>query len=160
MQPTSTQSEGIKDALVGSCYSRFAVDTGFVLYFDDFVLSAQEIVSSDEESINSGFVTSYQPSTYTANPENIAKSVSLAACLGIDIFAVEISDDSSLVLKFNNGIVIRMHTDTPIVDWHWAFTESGGDPYSGCLIACFAPGDIQGSMPNNSFKGMPLRGTP
>ena len=156
-----TQSQSIQSALVGSCFSRFAVGTGFDLYFEDFVLSAQEIVSSDEETINVGLVNSYPPSTCTANPEYLAKSIVLAACLAAEISAVNIFDDSSLVLRFNNGSEIRLRTDTPLVDWHWAFTESGGDPYSGCLVACFAPGDIQGSMseflqvrhaPNRSFK--------
>jgi hypothetical protein len=159
MQPTATQSESIGSALVGTFYSRFAVDLGFDLYFEGFVLSAQDVAVSDEESINTGFVSSYQPSACTANPQLIAKSVVLAACLGIEVSAVDIAEDSSLSLRFGNGVVIRLPTDTPVVDWHWAFTESGGDPYVGCFIACFAPGDIQGNMPNQSFKPNPLRGS-
>ena len=155
MQPSASQLEGIDLALIGSFFSRFAVSSGFDLYFDDFVLSAQEIAASDEEAINTGFVSSYLPSTFTANPQVIAQSVSLAACLGAEIIATEIRDDSSLLLRFNNGVSIRLRTDTPVVDWHWAFTESGGDPYSGCFMACFAPGDIQGDMPNQSFKPTP-----
>lgn len=154
-----TQAESIRDALVGRSYSRFAADDGFDLYFEDFVLSSQEIVSPDERIINSSVVDSYPPAQYTANPERIAKSAVVAACLDTPIATAEILPDSSLLLTFSNKVVIRLPTDTPIVDWHWAITETGGDPYTGCHIACFAPGDIQGSMPNNSFKPKPLRGS-
>lgn len=147
MQSASSQVESIRRALVGSFYSRFAICTGFDLFFDGFVLSAQEIAASDEELINK-FMAGYAPSTLTANPHIIAKSVSLAACLGVEVIAADLLEDSSLELKFINGVAVRLPTDTPVVDWHWAFTESGGDPYLGCFVACFAPGDIQGCMPN------------
>lgn len=158
MQPTMTRAERIQKSLVGKSYWRFAVDVGFDLYFDDFVLSSQEVISRDETDIQSAFVDRYPPASFTANPDYIAKSAILAACLGLDILAVEVLDDSSLSLKFKNNVVIRLPTDTPVVDWHWAITESGGDPYTGCLAACFAPGDIQGSMSSNSFKPNPQQG--
>ena len=153
------QIESIRSALVGNFYSRFAVSVGFDLYFDEFVLSSCEIISPDEEIINSSVIDTYPPTLHTANPERIAKSAVIAACLDIPVATVDLLADSSLLLKFSNNVVIRLPTDTPIVDWHWAITESGGDPYIGCHIACFAPGDIQSSMPNNSFKPNPLRGS-
>ena len=159
MHQTITQVEGIESALVGNSYSRFAVGDGFDFYFDGFVLSSREILSQDEAAINSTFVDTYPPTQLTAIPECIAKSAVAAACLGASVSAVELLADSSLVLTFNNNVAIHLPTDTPIIDWHWAITEGGGDPYTGCLIACFAPGDIQGSMPNNSFKPKPLRGS-
>ena len=152
------QIEGIQAALTGAFYSRFSVDTGFDFHFENFVLSAYEMWSPDEAGINSAFVASYPPSSYTATPEIIAKSAVAAACLGAEISAVEVLADSSLVLRFNNNVVIQFPTNTPAVDWHWAITEQGGDPYLGCLVGCFAPGDVQGCMPNNSFKPTPLRG--
>jgi len=158
MQHTMTQADNIRDALVGQFYSRFAASGGFDLYFDDFVLSSWEIVSPDEEIFNSLVVGTYPPAHHTANPERIAKSAVVAACLDIPVVAVELLADSSLLLTFSNNVTVRVPTDTPVVDWHWAITESGGDPYTGCLIACYAPGDIQGSMPNNSFKPNPHQG--
>ena len=159
MPQTASQAESIQGALVGAFYSRVAVSDGFDFYFDNFVLSSREIISGDEAMINSKFVEGYAPARSTANPECIAKSAVVAACLGAEVSAVEVLPDSSLLLKFNNKVEIRLPTDTPIVDWHWAITEAGGDPYLGCLVGCFAPGDIQGSMPNNSFKPKPLRGS-
>ncbi|MCP1583778.1 hypothetical protein [Pseudoxanthomonas mexicana] len=154
-----TQAESIKGALIGGFYSRFTVGDGFDFHFDGFVLSSHEIASEDESFINSAFVDSYAPAKQTAISEIIAKSAVAAACLGSTISAVEVLPDSSLLLIFDNMVAIRLPTDTPTVDWHWAFTESGGDPYLGCFVGCFAPGDIQGSMPNNSFKPNPLRGS-
>ena len=159
MQQTLSQIESIRRALVGSFYSRFAVGDGFDLYFDGFVLSAREIISPDETSINSTFVGAYPPAQSTANSGCIAKSAVIAACLSAPVSAVELLADSSLLLTFSNNVAVRLLTDTPIVDWHWAITETGGDPYTGCFVACSAPGDIQGSMPNNSFKPNPLRGS-
>ena len=159
MQQTATQAESIQSALVGAFYSRFAVSDGFDFYFDSFVLSSREILSCDEAVINSRFLEGYAPARFTANPEYIAKSAVVAACLGAEVSAVEVLPDSSLLLKFNNNVEIRLPTDTPIVDWHWAITEAGGDPYLGSLAACFAPGDSQCSMPNNSLKPNPLRGS-
>ena len=159
MQQVVAQLESIQSSLVGTFYSRFTVDGGFDFHFERFVLSSREIVSPDEASINSALVDSYPPASRTSMPEVIAKSAVVAACLGAEISAVEILADSSLVLLFNNNVVIRLPTDTPVVDWHWAITEDGEDPYAACLAACYAPGDIQGSMPDNSFKPTPLRGS-
>ena len=159
MHEAVEQIEGIRAALVGEFYWRFSVDNGFAFHFENFVLSAYEAFSPDEAGINSAFVASYPPASCTANPEVIAKSAVVAACLGAEISAVDVLADSSLVLRFNNNVVIQLPTNTPVVDWHWAITEQGGDPYLGCLVACFAPGDIQGCMPNNSFKPRPLRGS-
>ena len=146
MQTAVTQIEGIQNALIGSSYSHFAVGTGFDFHFDEFVLSAQDIVSCDETALNACLLSAYQPAGYSANPECIAKSVIAATCLGISVSSVELLADSSLLVEFSNNVVVRLPTDTPGVDWHWAFTETGGDPYLGSLIGCFAPGDVQGSM--------------
>ena len=159
MQRAIPQFESIRDALVGEFYSRFSVDTGFDFHFESFVLSAQDALSQDETIVTSAFIANYQPAIRTANPEIIAKSAVIAACLGAEISSIEILADSSLVLRFNNNVTIQLPTSTPIVDWHWAITQHGGDPYVESLVACYAPGDIQGSMPNRSLKPNPLRGS-
>ena len=151
-------AEDLKGALVGQVYARFGVHTGFELEFDSFVLAAREIESPDEVLLNVGFVQSYPPAKFTANPQVIAKSAVLAACLGVAVATVEVAEDASLTLIFENGVNVTLPTSTPVVDWHWAITEGRADPYSGCLIACFAPGEIQGSIANNSSKPTPLRG--
>lgn len=74
-----TKSENIQSALVGCFYHRFAVGIGFDFHFDDFVLSSQEMCSPDESG-TSAVVVANLP-TGTANPELIAKSAVIAACL-------------------------------------------------------------------------------
>jgi hypothetical protein len=146
-----SQIEDIRQALVGQFFWRFAVSDGFDLYFDNFVLSSRAISSlSEDPSFHAHSV-----SRLTANPDLVAKSAVVAACLGVPISGCHVTPESALHVTFSNGVVVRLPTDTPIVDWHWAISERGGDPYSGCYIACFAPGDIQGSMSNNSFKVTP-----
>lgn len=157
MHQVTTPADGIRNALVGACYSRFAASDPFDFYFDSFVLSSREVLFNDESPINANFVSGYAPARFTANPGYIAKSAVAAACIGVFVSAVEVLADSSLRLTFDNNVELQLPTDTAVVDWHWAITESGGDPYAGCMIACFAPGDIQGDMHNNSFKPTPLR---
>ena len=159
MPDTFKAADYLQRALIGQFYSRFSVHTGFELEFEDFTLAGQEVESPDEEILNAGFVHSYAPASCTANPQVIAKSAILAACLGVSISKVELAVDASLTLSFENGVCITLVTSTPVIDWHWAITEGRGDPYSGCIVACFARGEIQGGIANNSSKPMPLRGT-
>ncbi len=150
MLDTLQAAEDLKRALAGQSYSRFGVHTGFELEFEKFVLAAQEIESPDEDLFNIGLVQSYPPASFTANPQLIAKSAVLGACLGVPVSTVEVAVDASLALTFENGVRITLPTSTPIVDWHWAITVGREDPYSGCIVACFAPGEIQGSIANSS----------
>ena len=158
MSDTLLKAAGdLQSALVGQFYGRFGVHTGFELEFEHFVLAAQEIESPEEELLNAGFVQSYPPASFTANPQLIAQSAILAACLGVSISTVQVAADASLTLGFENGVRITLPTSTPVVDWHWAITEGRADPYSGCIIACFAPGEIQGGIANFSYMDSPTR---
>ena len=158
MRGLSEAAEDLRSALIGAFYSRFSVHTGFELAFEGFTLAAQEIESPDEEQLNRELLGSYPPVRHTANPEVIAKSTVLAACLAVPVSLVEVAADASLTLGFENGVCISLPTSTPIVDWHWAITEGSQDPYTGYIIACFAPGEVQGSIANKSSKPTPLRG--
>ena len=145
-------TEQLQALLLGKFYGSFSVATAFGLDFDGFEFAAQDVQSPDEELIKSSFVNSYAPAANTATPELIGKSAILAACLGAAVSDVQVSPDASIILRFANGVQLKFPTDTPVVDWHWAITEDGRDPYLGCIVACFAPGEIQGSTANNSFK--------
>lgn len=135
--------EHLQALLIGKNYASFSVATAFGFGFDSFELAAQDVLCPDEDIINSAFVNSYAPAAITSDPELIGKSAILAVCLGATISDVKVSPDASLILWFANGVQLKLPTDTPIVDWHWAITEGGRDPYKGCVIACFAPGEIQ-----------------
>ncbi|MBB5358042.1 hypothetical protein HDE76_001248 [Rhodanobacter sp. ANJX3] len=144
--------EQLQALLLGNFYGSFSVASAFGLDFDGFELSTQDVRSPDEKLIESSFVNSYGPAANTANPELIGKSAILAACLGAAISDVQLSPDASITLRFANGVKLQFPTDTTVVDWHWAITEDGQDPYSGCIIGCFAPGKIQSNPANKSFK--------
>jgi hypothetical protein len=150
--------EALKALLTGKAYVRFSVGAVFDLDFDGFVLSSQALFAVDEVYINDVFVQHYSAAEGTADPEDIARSAILAACRQRNIVAVETNEDASLVLRFENGVALRLPTDTPVVDWHWAVTEDARDPYLGCMFACFSPGEIQGGIANNSFKPTPQSG--
>jgi hypothetical protein len=145
-------AEQLRALLIGKDYASFSVATSFGLGFDGFELASQDVLCPDEDVINSAFVNSYAPAAKTGVPELIGKSAILAACLGATISDVQVSPDASVILWFANGVQLTLPTNTPIVDWHWAITEDGRDPYTGCIIACFASGEIQGSIANKSFK--------
>jgi hypothetical protein len=159
MPDTFKAAEYLQRALIGQFYSRVSVHNAFELQFEDFTLAGQEVESPDEELFNTEFVHSYVSAGRTANPQVIAKSAILAACLGACISRVELAANASLTLTFENGVSVTFTTATPIVDWHWAITEGGQDPYSGCIVACFSPGEVQGGIANSSFKPKPLRGS-
>lgn len=149
---TMHAAEQLRVLLIGKFYASFSVATAFGFTFDGFELAAQDVVCADEDIINNSFVNSYAPAAQTGVPELIGKSAILAACLGATISDVQVSPDASVILSFANGVQLTFPTNTPIVDWHWAITEDGRDPYTGCIIACFAPGEIQGSTANQSFE--------
>jgi len=143
--------ESLEHSLLGKAYWRFAVDESFDFSFDGFVLSAREMVSPHEGVLfESSRLEAYARSRGSANPEFAVKSAVISTCLGVPIAAVGVLDDSSLQLTFDNGVVMRLPTDTPIVDWHWAITDNGGDPYVSCHVACFAPGEIRSRRPDAS----------
>lgn len=149
---TMQAAEHLRALLIGKDYASFTVATSFGLGFDEFELASQEVLCPDEDLINRAFVSSYAPAAKTGVPELIGKSAILAACLGVIISDVQVPPDSSVILWFANGVRLTLPTNTPIVDWQWAITEDGRDPYTGCIIACFAPGEIQGSIANKSFN--------
>jgi hypothetical protein len=145
-------ADQLQALLIGKFYSSFSVATAFGFSFYEFELAAQDVLCADEDVINNSFVNTYGPAAQTAVPELIGKSAILAACLGATISDVQVLPDASLILWFANGVQLKLPTTTPIVDWHWAITEDGRDPYMGCIIACFRSGEIQGGIANKSFK--------
>ena len=158
MPGMSKTAEDLRSALVGAFYWRFSVHTGFELAFETFTLAAYEVESPDVEQFNHELLSKSPPAHRNANPDVITKSAVLATCLCVPVSLVEVAADASLTLGFENGVRISFPTSTPVVDWHWAITEGIGDPYSGRIVACFAPGEIQGSIANKSSKPTPPRG--
>ncbi len=134
--------EILEGKLLGNFYSRISVGDTFDLFFDRFWLISQDVVSTDESTLNK-LLTDYPPTTKAIDKEYIAKSTILTTTLRKKITEVSLNQDSSLALGFENGVKLLFPTDTEIVDWQWAINDKGNDPYTGCLVGCFNPGEVQ-----------------
>ncbi len=135
--------EILEEKLVGNFYSRFSTGDTFDLYFDQFWLIAQNVIGSDENRLNVLLSGEYPPASEAIDKEDIAKTVIISSTLRKKITGVSLSSDSTLELVFENGVNLQFPTDTEIVDWHWAINEKGNDPYLGCVVGCFSPGEVQ-----------------
>ena len=135
--------EILKEKLVGNFYSRFSVGDTFDIYFDQFWLIAQNVVAPDEKQLNDMLFSKYQPANEAIDKEDIAKTVIISSTLRKNITAVSLGSDSALKLVFENGVTLQFPTNTEIVDWHWAINKEGDDPYMGCIVGCFNPGEVQ-----------------
>ncbi|GLQ96531.1 hypothetical protein [Dyella mobilis] len=144
--------EQLRACLLGKYYIGFCVATSFGLNFDGFELSAQEVQSGDAELVSSPFVRSYAQAVRTFDPQLVGQCALLAACVGAIVSDVKVAEDASITLFFENGIALNFPTNTGVVDWHWAITEDGRDPYLGCIMGCFSPGEIRGHLPDSLPK--------
>ena len=134
--------EVLEEKLLGNFYSRVSIGDTFDLYFDRFWLISQNVVSSDEETINK-LISEYQPTTKAIDKEDIAKSTILTATLRQKVTEVSLNPDSSLELCFENGVRLKFTTDTDIVDWQWAINENAQDPYHSLIIGVLESGEVQ-----------------
>ena len=133
----------LHNKLVGNFYSRFSIGDTFDLFFDAFWLIAQNVISADEEALNHFLFKEYKPANEAIDKEDVSKSIILCSTLRKKILEVKLSEDSSLQLTFENGVILLFPTNTDIVDWQWALNENGNDPYLGCIVGCFSSGEVQ-----------------
>jgi len=113
------------------------------LFFDDFWIISNNVVSPDEDDLNTQILASYRPASQAIDKEDVAKSVVLSSTMRKCIINVKLNQDSSLELSFENGVTLLFPTDTEIVDWQWALNENANDPYLGCIVGVFASGEVQ-----------------
>jgi len=135
--------EILQKRLLGNFYSIFRVGSAFDLFFDDFWIISNNVVSPDEDDLNTQILASYRPASQAIDKEDVAKSVVLSSTMRKCIINVKLNQDSSLELSFENGVTLLFPTDTEIVDWQWALNENANDPYLGCIVGVFASGEVQ-----------------
>lgn len=135
--------EVLQEKLHGNFYSMFRVGDAFDLYFDGFWLIANNVISPDEDELNKQLPSVYQPAREAVDKEDVAKSIVLSSTLRKCITGVALLPDSSLELMFENGVKLLFPTNTEVVDWQWALNENANDPYLGCIVGVFAPGEAQ-----------------
>jgi hypothetical protein len=133
----------LQEKLVENFYSRFSIGDTFDLFFDDFWLIAHNVVSADEEDLNRFLLNEYKPAIDAIDKEDVSKSTIICSTLRKKIIEVNLADDSTLQLTFENGVILLFPTNTDIVDWQWAINEKGNDPYLDFIVACFNSGEVQ-----------------
>ena len=135
--------ELLQKKLKGNFYSRFSVGDTWGFYFDGFWLITYDVISKNENGINSFLINGYTPYKEAVDKEDIAKSTIVASCLRKNIINLSLASDSSLMIEFENGVQLVFPTNTKFVDWQWAINNNGEDPYQSCIIGCFNAGEIQ-----------------
>lgn len=133
----------LKEKLVGNFYSRFSIGDTFDLFFDSFWLIAHNVVSADEESLNSFLLNEYKPSKDAIDKENVSKSTVICSTLRKKVIELSLASDATLKLAFENGVTLLFPTNTDMVDWQWAINENGNDPYLGFIVGCFNQCEVE-----------------
>ena len=133
----------LKEKLVGNFYSRFSVGDTFDFFFDSYWLIAHNVVSVDEECLNSLLLNEYQPAKDAIDKEDVSKSTIICSTLRKKVIGLSLADDAALELFFENGVTLLFPTNTDVADWQWAINEKGNDPYLGFLVGCFHQGEVQ-----------------
>ncbi len=136
-----SEIEILEEELLGNFYSRISLGDTFDLYFGNFWLIAQNVVSPDEVAINNR-ISEYSPASEAVDKDDVAKSTILTATLRKKITKISLNSDSSLELNFENGVKLTFTTDTEVVDWQWAINDEAQDPYLGCLLGVFDAGKV------------------
>lgn len=132
----------LKEMLINNYYSRISIGDTYNLFFDDFWLIAINVATDDEKDLNDFLLSNYSRASEAIDAEDVAKCTVLAATLRKKITNVNLLADATLECIFENGVKLQFTTDTEIVDWHWALNNEAKDPYAGCIIGCFNPGEV------------------
>ncbi len=135
--------ELLNDKLKGKFISRFSVGDTWELCLGDYWLSAQNIISADEQPLNEWLLTNYPPSQKAIDQEYISKCLIVATLMRKEIVSVSLDDTYSLIINFEEDGKLILSTDTDIVDWQWSLSEDGAIPYVNYIVACFWQGEIE-----------------
>jgi hypothetical protein len=135
--------QALRDALLGQAYTVVQLGDWWALAFDDGVwLLAQRIVSPDESAIRTAISTSFVSMLGRIDAEDVPTMIAVLQSRRQAVTDIAIGIDGSLELVFANGHALLCSSDEQIVDWQWAISETGADPYSEFRVACFAKGEV------------------
>jgi hypothetical protein len=134
--------EVLRNKLVGEFISRFSVGDTWDLSIGDYWLSAQEINSKYELSLNDWLQRNYDLYSSAVDKEIISKSSIVASVLRREITDVKLDESYALQLEFEDKAELVLSTKVEIVDWQWCLNRTGNDPYRDYLVACFREGEI------------------
>ncbi|MBH8557541.1 hypothetical protein [Hymenobacter negativus] len=134
--------EILNDKLVGSFIYSFHIGDNWTLNFGDYYLSAQNLISPDEELLNGWLLANYRSIETAVDKDSVAKSTIVAAHMRKEVTNVTLDKAYNLTIYFENDSELVIPTNEDIVDWQWCLNETGNDPYMDYLVACFWEGEI------------------
>ena len=109
----------------------------------DYWLVAQEIVAPEEPSIN-GLLATHEPLLLDGvDGADVAKSVVVIRNMRKEVSRIQLEDDGTLTLTFDDERFLELPTGTDIVDWQWCLNRTGNSPYTEFLVACFWKGEVE-----------------
>lgn len=136
--------EKIKSILVGNYITGYSTSDSYCLFLNDYYLVFQDLNFKEENKFNEYIYQNYQEFNLTLDKEIISKNTFLVSNIRKEISNVFLDKDSSLNLCFNEGINMKITTDTNIVDWQWSINKTGDSPYHGVNeLTCFWKGEIE-----------------
>ncbi len=133
----------LNQILSANLYKCITIGDWWGLSFNGYWLQAQDIISPEEDYLNSILENTVPSILDGIDPENVAKSMIVQRNMRKEIIGFELLKDSSLKLMFEGNREMTLTTSTEIVDWQWCFNRSGSDPYTDFSVACFSVGDIR-----------------
>lgn len=133
----------LNEKLLGEFISRYSVGDTWDMYIGDFYLSAHTIEFEEENQITELLIKYYREYKYSIDKEDISKAAIMAANLRKPITKISLDKLKNIQFDFENGLTMKILTNTKIVDWQWCVNRSGKDPYMDYEIACFWEGETQ-----------------
>ena len=130
--------ELVRKLLVGKVFSVICNSSGWDFEFDDVWLLTQEIYVPEEKQLLN-LLGEHMPDLLKAvDKEYVAQGALVCRRLRVPVSDVEILQDASLKITFEDGLVMVCLTNTPVVDWHWSIGKNQDGPYrAGTFIASF-----------------------
>ena len=135
--------ELLKKMLIGNSYLRVCVGDCWGFYFNDgLCLVSQDVSSPEDENLNR-LLAHAEPSILDGiDPEYITQGIIIHRNMRQEVSDITLADDGSLTLIFDQNRCICLTVDTDIVDWQWALSHTGGDPYAEYIVGCFWKNEV------------------
>ncbi len=136
-------------ALLGSnnFFSHVSYDGLWALRSSEGVwLLAHELHGSTEESARTALESGCPRVLNTVDPSLVPTAAAVFGILRKPLLEIEIIEDGSLVLGFADDTFLLAASSVKEVDWQWAITRGGMNPYSDFEVACFGPRDVRVSV--------------
>jgi len=133
----------LKKLLIGQMYRSVRVDDWWGLGFTNGLwLVTQDLSSSQDGALKDLLAKADPPVLDTEDPEYIHLSIGVFRNRRKPITDVELAEDGALTLFFDDSWHLHLPTHTQ-TDWQWCLNESGKDPFTDAIVACYSSESIE-----------------